>query len=104
MTEMNTAAADAPRGCAVVTGGARGIGKAVCEALAARGYNVAVNHSHAGSAEAAAEVAASLRERFGVEAAAIQAQRTQRAVQAALTAIQLRFREPLKLETVAKEQ
>ena len=73
MTEMNTAAADAPRGCAVVTGGARGIGKAVCEALAARGYNVAVNHSHAGSAEAAAEVAASLRERFGVEAAAIQA-------------------------------
>ena len=33
MTEMNTAAADAPRGCAVVTGGARGIGKAVCEAL-----------------------------------------------------------------------
>ena len=25
MTEMNTAAADAPRGCAVVTGGARGI-------------------------------------------------------------------------------
>ena len=73
MTEMNTAAADAPRGCAVVTGGARGIGKAVCEALAARGYNVAVNHSHVGSAEAAAEVAASLRERFGVEAAAIQA-------------------------------
>ena len=73
MTEMNTAAADAPRGCAVVTGGARGIGKAVCEALAARGYNVAVNHSHAGSAEAATEVAASLRERFGVEAAAIQA-------------------------------
>jgi len=72
MTEMNTAA-DAPRGCAVVTGGARGIGKAVCEALAARGYNVAVNHSHAGSAEAAAEVAASLRERFGVEAVAIQA-------------------------------
>ncbi len=25
MTEMNTAAADAPRGCAVVTGGARGM-------------------------------------------------------------------------------
>ena len=45
MPEMTTAAADAPRGCAVVTGGARGIGKAVCEALAARGYNVAVNLS-----------------------------------------------------------
>ena len=73
MTETNTVSPAAPRGCAVVTGGARGIGKAVCEALAARGYNVAVNHSHAGSAEAAAEVAASLRERFGVEAAAIQA-------------------------------
>ena len=73
MTETNTASPAASRGCAVVTGGARGIGKAVCEALAARGYNVAVNHSHAGSAEAAAEVAASLRERFGVEAAAIQA-------------------------------
>ena len=73
MTETNTVSPAAPRGCAVVTGGARGIGKAVCEALAARGYNVAVNHSHAGSAEAAAEVAASLRERFDVEAAAIQA-------------------------------
>ena len=63
----------AERGCAVVTGGARGIGAAVCEALAQRGYNVAVNHSHAGSRQAACAVADGLRQRFGVKAQAIQA-------------------------------
>ncbi len=61
------------RACAVVTGGARGIGAAVCEALAARGLNIAVNHSHAGSRDAAEAVAATLRERYGVEAQAIEA-------------------------------
>ena len=66
--EMNAAPV-----CAVVTGGARCIGAAVCEALAARGLNVAVNHSHAASREAAERVAESLRERFGVAAQAIQA-------------------------------
>lgn len=59
--------------CAVVTGGARGIGAAVCEALAAQGLNVAVNHSHAASRDAAEAVASKLRERYGVRAVAIEA-------------------------------
>ena len=69
----DAASAASPQGCAVVTGGARGIGRAVCEALAAAGFDVAVNHSHAGSKEAAEEVAAHLREAYGVNALAIQA-------------------------------
>ncbi len=67
--ETNSAAC----GCAVVTGGARGIGAAVCEALAAQGLNVAVNHSHAASRDAAEAVASKLRERYGVRAVAIEA-------------------------------
>ena len=57
----------------MVTGGARGIGKAVCESLAAAGYNVAVNHSSAGSAQIAADLARDLEERFGVSARAFEA-------------------------------
>ena len=59
--------------CAVVTGGARGIGAAVYEALAARGLNVAVNYASDGSRDVALALAASLRERFGVLAQAFQA-------------------------------
>lgn len=61
------------RGCALVTGGARGIGCALCEAFAAAGFDVAVNHSHEGSREAARKLAAELQERFGVAALAVQA-------------------------------
>ena len=55
---------------ALVTGGSRGIGKAVCLELARQGANVAVND--AGRAQAAEEVAAACRE-LGVEAFAVQA-------------------------------
>ena len=54
----------------MVTGGSRGIGKAICLELARQGANVAVNY--AGRAQAAEEVAAACRE-LGVEAFAVQA-------------------------------
>ena len=58
------------RRAAVVTGGSRGIGRAVCLALAAEGYDLCVNYS--GNAEAAAETVR-LCEEAGVQAVAVQA-------------------------------
>ena len=55
---------------ALVTGGSRGIGRAVCLELARRGANVAVNY--AGNARAAEETAAACRE-LGVQTFAVQA-------------------------------
>ncbi len=55
---------------AIVTGGGKGIGRAVCLALAEQGVNVAVNY--AGSQSAAEETAALCREK-GVQAMAVQA-------------------------------
>ncbi|MFK0249454.1 SDR family oxidoreductase [Amycolatopsis azurea] len=52
-------------GVLVVTGGSKGIGAAVCELAAARGYDVVVNY--AGDAEAAEGVASRVRE-HGVQA------------------------------------
>lgn len=75
-----------PRGCALVTGGARGIGRAVCEALAASGFAVAVNHSSESSRNAAEAVAANLTERFGVEAFAVMADVSQSDQVAAMAA------------------
>ena len=58
------------RRAALVTGGAKGIGRAVCLALAENGMNIAVNY--AGSAAVAEETAAACRA-FGVQAITLQA-------------------------------
>lgn len=58
------------RRAAIVTGGSRGIGRAVCLALAAQGLDIVVNY--AGSAAVAAETAA-LCEEKGVKAITVQA-------------------------------
>ena len=56
--------------CAVVTGGSRGIGRAICEKLAQQGFAVCVNY--AGNAAAAEETVAQCAA-YGVEAFAVQA-------------------------------
>ena len=58
------------RRAALVTGGAKGIGRAICRALAENGMNIAVNY--AGSAAAAEETAAACRA-LGVQAVTLQA-------------------------------
>ena len=58
------------RRAALVTGGAKGIGRAICLALAENGVNIAVNY--AGSAAAAEETAANCRA-LGVKAITLQA-------------------------------
>ncbi len=58
------------RRAALVTGGAKGIGRAICRALAENGMNIAVNY--AGSAAAAEETAAACRA-LGVHAVTLQA-------------------------------
>ena len=58
------------RRAALVTGGAKGIGRAICRALAENGMNIAVNY--AGSAAAAEETAAACRA-LGVQTVTLQA-------------------------------
>ncbi len=55
---------------ALVTGGSRGIGTAICRDLAEEGVNVGVNYNR--SAEEAESVAAELKEISGIRAAALQ--------------------------------
>ena len=55
---------------AIVTGGSRGIGRAVCVALAKQGVNVVVNYCHG---EAAAAETVALCKAAGADAVAVQA-------------------------------
>lgn len=52
------------KGVAIVTGGSRGIGAAICKGLAQDGYKVCVNYAR--SAEAASEVKAVIEAAGGV--------------------------------------
>ncbi|MEG1777840.1 MAG: SDR family NAD(P)-dependent oxidoreductase, partial [Angelakisella sp.] len=54
---------------ALVTGGGRGIGRAVSAALAAAGYSVAINYLH--SEAAAVALAAELRQSYGTDTMAV---------------------------------
>ena len=54
---------------ALVTGGSRGLGKAICHSLAAEGMNVAVNYCHTDAEAIAKEIA----DRYGTRAIAVRA-------------------------------
>lgn len=53
---------------ALVTGASRGIGAAIARALAARGCNLALNHSSEHSAQACADLADDLQREYGIKA------------------------------------
>lgn len=59
------------RGCALVTGAARGIGRACALALAEQGFDIVVNHTSESSREAAEALAADIRGAYGVDALVI---------------------------------
>jgi 3-oxoacyl-[acyl-carrier protein] reductase len=60
-------------GFAIVTGSARGLGKAMAMELAREGYDIVVNHVSEGSAKAAGEVCAEAEREFGVKAVPVRA-------------------------------
>ena len=71
---------------AVVTGGSRGIGRAVCVALAKQGCNVVVNYCH--GVDAAAETVAQCTT-LGVQAVAVQADVAPGAVEVAAVGVRV---------------
>ncbi len=74
------------KGFAIVTGSARGMGKAFAEQTAAEGYDMVINHVTDSSAKAAKAVADGIKEKYGVEAIVVKADVSEYAQAQALVA------------------
>lgn len=87
LAETKTAAVDEPKKCpvAIVTGGAGGIGTAICEQLAASGFSVVVNYASRADAAAAlvARITAASGRAIAVQADVTSANGAKRLVDAA---------------------
>lgn len=61
------------KGFAIVTGGSRGLGAAMCERLASDGYNIVLNYVSDSSQEKAHRLIEKMESQYGIDAIAVQA-------------------------------